>query len=161
MITAELNPSEIQFTCPPWCRVTREEHLQDLSNHEGRCIHWSADREGRNWALALSGYTYPDGTPADDEGLNIELSAQTMMTPTEARRLAAELIHLADTTEPLNHEAFTVILEVMETTLEEAATVAGVDLSTATRADAHLLSRVLGLRLTGRDDTSVSIEAQS
>jgi hypothetical protein len=94
-----LHPSEITFVCPPWCRITREEHLEDLGNHQGRCFHTSADREGQGlapdetWAVALSSITYPDGTQADDAGVTVEIDAPSVyLTPDKARALVQALI---------------------------------------------------------------------
>jgi hypothetical protein len=93
MTATALHPSEITFTCPSWCRMTREEHLEELSEHQGQCIHRSPDRngtsgEGRSWAVSLSSMTFPDGTISDDEGVLVEVYAPNCnLTPGEAREL--------------------------------------------------------------------------
>jgi hypothetical protein len=92
-MTATLHPSEIQFNCPPWCDRTREEHLEDLGNHRGRCIHYSADDRGEGWVVSVSSFTYPDGTLAEDEATQVEVDASSChMTPHEARTLVRAIL---------------------------------------------------------------------
>jgi hypothetical protein len=92
-MTATLHPSEIQFNCPPWCDRTREDHLEDLGNHNGCCIHTSVDWQGQGWAVALSSLTYPDGTLAEDEATQVEVDASSChMTPQEARTLVRAIL---------------------------------------------------------------------
>jgi hypothetical protein len=69
------------------------------------------------------------------------------LTPERARRLAAELERLADTTEPLRRDAFTTITGALGVSLEELAAVAGIDLESATRADEYRLAFAIGSRL--------------
>jgi hypothetical protein len=89
-----LHPSEITFTCPPWCRISREQHLEDVGNHEGHCMHYSADQEGDGWIVSLSSMTYPDGTQAGEEGRTlVEVDAHSVnLTPDEARKLVQAII---------------------------------------------------------------------
>ena len=101
-MTTTLHPSEIQFTCPPWCKVSREEHLEGLGNHGGRCIHWSEDREGERWAVAITSYTYPDGTPADDEEVQLEVAAEpsTILSRMEACKLVKAILAALQEADP-------------------------------------------------------------
>jgi hypothetical protein len=92
--------------------------------------------------------------------IELAASGSTMLSPAEARRLAGQLLHLANRTEPLDPESFRVLVEPAGTTLEDLAEVAEVELPTATKADSLRLARALGRKLTGSDDASVSIEAQ-
>lgn len=68
----------------------------------------------------------------------------------DARRLAAEIVRLCDSTESLNRDAFGPVLSGLDLTLEELADDAGVDLDTATEADRFALSTEGGRRLAQR-----------
>lgn len=94
MTATALHPSEITFTCPPWCVRTRESHLEDLSEHEGRVIHASADVEGAGWVVSLGSITFPDGTlPSDEDGVQVEIDAHCLfLSPLEVSRLVQALI---------------------------------------------------------------------
>lgn len=73
----------------------------------------------------------------------------------DARRLAAEIERLCDTVQPLDREAWAGICKGMGTTIEVLADDAGIDLDTATMEDSYRLARVVGHRLSGKDDVSV------
>jgi hypothetical protein len=106
-------------------------------------------------AARLDTFTDSDGNP----GYLIELveagAVVATLTPARARGLARELTHLADTTEPLNREAFTSILRGLgdalgtELTLEAVAAEIGVDVETATEADSFRIARARGERMVG------------
>jgi hypothetical protein len=99
MTATTLHPSEITFVCPPWCRITREEHLEGLGNHEGHVMHYSEDKKGRGdapnegWTVSLSSMTYPDGTTAAGGEVKVEVDAQSVnLTPDQARALVQAII---------------------------------------------------------------------
>jgi hypothetical protein len=35
MTATALHHSEIRFVCPPWCKIPREQHFDELSGFEG------------------------------------------------------------------------------------------------------------------------------
>jgi hypothetical protein len=93
MTVTKLHPSEITFACPPWCRIARGEHLEQIGEGEGKVTHYSPDVEGDGWIVSLSSVTYPDGTQADDEGTLVEIDASSVnLTPDKARALVQALI---------------------------------------------------------------------
>jgi hypothetical protein len=94
MTVTARHPSRIQFTCPAWCSRSREEHLEELGNFEGRCIHSSADRTGAGWYVAISSITYPDGVPADDAGVRVEVDTDgnIVLSAPEARTFALAIL---------------------------------------------------------------------
>lgn len=93
MTATALHPSEITFTCPPWCVRTRESHLEDLSGLDGQVAHVSADVEGDGWVVSLGCVTFPDGTPADHRWVGVEVDAQcAYLSPAETRRLVQALV---------------------------------------------------------------------
>lgn len=47
-----------RVVCPPWCTVSEADHLADLRNQEGLCIHHSATNS-RGWGI--SSVTTVDG----------------------------------------------------------------------------------------------------
>jgi hypothetical protein len=91
-VIATRGPVEVK--CPPWCRLTNREHLDDLLNLEGCCFHWSRDREGLGWRVVIQTYTFPDGTPADDLGtwIHVETTNSDGLSPHTARELAAAIL---------------------------------------------------------------------
>jgi hypothetical protein len=90
-----LHPSEITFTCPLWCRMSREEHLADLGNHGGRLVHYSEDTGGRGdevWAVSLSSMTYPDGTIVDGGEVMVEVDAHSVNLTLDQARVLVQAI---------------------------------------------------------------------
>jgi hypothetical protein len=67
----------VDIACPSWCRITKQEHLDDLLNQEGTCFHWSPDHLGDGWNIAVQTYTLPDGSPADDEGAWVHIESKS------------------------------------------------------------------------------------
>jgi hypothetical protein len=47
-----------EITCPAWCVVPKEQHLDELAGLEGTAIHWSAKDE----EVSHSASCYLDGT---------------------------------------------------------------------------------------------------
>jgi hypothetical protein len=94
MSATAVHPSEIAFTCPPWCRRTRAEHLEDLGNFTGRCVHHSADQTSVDgWTVGLSSFTYPDGAPVDNEVVLVNVAVPDCdLTPSQARKLVQAII---------------------------------------------------------------------
>lgn len=77
----------IQITCPEWCEVPAEEHVRDLWNMDGDCIHhmpcaYVTDLVGLNASLEppLSGD-------------RVELNITTQTSP-EGRESAPPIVHL-------------------------------------------------------------------
>lgn len=61
--------------CPPWCVVTPEKHVAELSDLDDTVVHWSSDRPaGTNCRIRIASTTFPDGTqdPTDPIQLFIE-----------------------------------------------------------------------------------------
>jgi hypothetical protein len=94
MTATALHPSEITFTCPPWCTFSREEHLAQLGDHEGRVVHSGPDQTDldRRWYVSLSAISYPDGTLTDG-GVMVNVCVEDCdLTPVEARELVEAIV---------------------------------------------------------------------
>jgi hypothetical protein len=86
--------------CPSWCTLTQQEHLEQLDNLEGRCIHYSFEVTARHWSVDHSSDTYVDGTPdpkdppivhlhSSSEGLSVdqaEAFARAILAAVEVAR---------------------------------------------------------------------------
>ncbi|MGC4111712.1 MAG: hypothetical protein QM747_15110 [Nocardioides sp.] len=61
-------------TCPSWCQVTQQEHLDDLDGWEGRCIHWNRSRASTDldwrgdprWFVDHVASSWVDGSPDEE-----------------------------------------------------------------------------------------------
>lgn len=50
--------------CPPWCVVTREEHLAEIRDLDDHVVHWSSERlAGEGCNVRIASTTQLDGTP--------------------------------------------------------------------------------------------------
>lgn len=50
--------------CPPWCVVTREEHLSEIRDLDEVVVHWSSERPaGESCNVRIASTTHLDGTP--------------------------------------------------------------------------------------------------
>ena len=63
----------IQITCPDWCERTADEHVADLWNMDGTCIHHSADRQ----VVDTEGYQEALTAPRFHDPVELFITAQT------------------------------------------------------------------------------------
>lgn len=86
------------IACPDWCTSSKLEHLANLDNLEGRCVHYSADVEiacvdHGPTQVHLSVMTWFDGSPNEEPLIDID---GRLYTVEGARRLATELLALVE-----------------------------------------------------------------
>lgn len=91
------NPTEI--VCPTWCTVSAAQHIEELSNWEGSCLHQGTFWEGGGHKLLLATTTWPDGSPdeAEDAAPEITITSTTAsaLSPLQARGLGRALLTVA------------------------------------------------------------------
>lgn len=68
-------------TCPSWCVIPQQEHLDNLRNLEGMALHRSEEvAAGEGSTVHITVMSYVDGTPVDPEteppGVNISHSSE-------------------------------------------------------------------------------------
>ncbi|MDO9498101.1 MAG: hypothetical protein Q7J48_20525 [Nocardioides sp.] len=82
-------PTPPHIVCPDWCRLTQDEHLEQLRDQEGFVIHYSEQRTGNGWSVEHTRAAFPDGTydPTDPP--------QVMIHGMDATLDAAEAMALA------------------------------------------------------------------
>ena len=99
LVVAVASPPAI--VCPPWCRITEEEHQQELPEWEGFVIHHSRLLDPQRWSMSLAQTTFVDGRPAPERDGEVHLFiGDDLYVPAEALALveafAADVRGLAE-----------------------------------------------------------------
>ena len=83
-------------TCPSWCNVSQQEHLDGLFDSEGLVLHWSSHLTTKGGEVWVSSTTYADGTPVEGEAARVgfltSFSAWDEGMPTDAAQDLAQAI---------------------------------------------------------------------
>lgn len=77
----------IQITCPNWFTRTAGEHVDDLWNMDGDCIHFSGER----MAVDAEGYCEALRAPVFHPRVDVWM---TSMTSPDGRETASPIVHL-------------------------------------------------------------------
>jgi hypothetical protein len=90
-IVAQALPPEI--VCPRWCTLSSDHHLSELTQLDGRCIHWSGGLGAGGGDINIARTTYPDGALDPSEGTNlfIDVGFQDGVSLEDAAAFAAAL----------------------------------------------------------------------
>lgn len=89
-----------RIPCPPWCRISQEEHLRDLWDLDGEVIHHSTPQTVTGLTseveVEVTSMTFADGTPDPEEGSVVWIGG-TELAPEDAETLARTLLEAAQT----------------------------------------------------------------
>jgi hypothetical protein len=96
--------SSTEIVCPPWCTVSAAEHLEDLPNWEGTCIHRGTIWKSGEREVELVSVTLPNGALRSQDGaatINVHVHHEDQLTAADARAMASALISAADSVQSL------------------------------------------------------------
>lgn len=85
----------IQITCPDWCTVSKDQHLGELEDWEGRVVHMGDVWIGHGNDYVLAGLTtWPDGTPEERplSKLHLHCDLSSDMQPAVVEEMAVAVI---------------------------------------------------------------------
>lgn len=86
------------IACPQWCTSSKLEHLANLDNLEGRCVHYSeavevATVDHGPTSVHLAVMTWFDGSPNEEPLIDVR---GVLYTVEAAQRLAAQVLALVE-----------------------------------------------------------------